>query len=388
MSTLLAGMVRLVGRLVRKRVPSSRWTCAAVLGISLAMAGGAWAQGQKPDAATAAEIRTLLTATDEAMTGKATSSVAIKWEQHHFIKSFGDKTYVPFTISVDPAAFPAPTPVGLYLRVAKRGELPPTAPVATKEAEKKKKKDKNDDQKGTGSQIDARHQYPFEDVYFIDTPAPVAGQPQLIRRAFAVSPGDYDVYVALKEKPVAAVAAGAPAAPTASPKIGVIKQELTVPTLDGDLLTSSVIVSGKVDVLQAEISTERQAENPYTFGAMKITPSLDNKLTVKDELNVIFWIYGVGVDPTTKKPHVEVEYNFHQKTADGEKFFNKTEPQVMSAETLPPQFDLAAGHQLPGSLAVPLASFPAGDYRLEVKVTDKTSGKTVSRESAFSVAAQ
>lgn len=375
MSTLLAGMVR---------------KSVAALGISLAMAGGGWAQDQKPDPASAAEIRALLTATDEAMTGKATSSLAIKWEQHHFIKSFGDKTYVPFTVSVDPAAFPAPTPVGLYLRVAKRGELPPTAPVATREDDKKKKKkDKKDDQKGTGSQIDARHQYPFEDVFFIDTPAPVAGQPQLIRRAFAVPPGDYDVYVALKEKPAAAAtAAGAPAAPTASPRIGVIKQELTVPTLDGDLLTSSVIVAAKVDVLQAEISTERQAENPYTFGAMKITPSLDNKLTGKDELNVIFWIYGAGVDATTKKPHVEVEYNFHQKTADGEKFFNKTEPQVMSAETLPPQFDLAAGHQLPGSLAVPLASFPAGDYRLEVKVTDKTSGKTVSRESAFSVAAQ
>jgi hypothetical protein len=61
---------------------------------------------------------------------------------------------------------------------------------------------------------------------------------------------------------------------------------------------------------------------------------------------------------------------------------------VMNAETLPPQFDLAAGHQLPGSLSVPLASFPEGDYRLEVKLTDKTSGKTVTREVLFNVAAQ
>ena len=101
------------------------------------------------------------------------------------------------------------------------------------------------------------------------------------------------------------------------------------------------------------------------------------------------WAPGhAGVDPATKKPNVEVEYNFHQKTADGEKFFNKTEPQVMNAETLPPQFDMAAGHQLPGSLSVPLSSFPEGDYRLEVKLTDKTSGKTVTRESVFNVAAQ
>jgi hypothetical protein len=51
-------------------------------------------------------------------------------------------------------------------------------------------------------------------------------------------------------------------------------------------------------------------------------------------------------------------------------------------------FDLAAGHQLTGSLAVPLASFPEGDFRLELKITDKISGKTLTRESTFSVAAQ
>jgi hypothetical protein len=60
----------------------------------------------------------------------------------------------------------------------------------------------------------------------------------------------------------------------------------------------------------------------------------------------------------------------------------------MNAQTLPPQFDLAAGHQLPGSLAVPLASFPEGDYRLEVKVTDKTSGASLTRDVPFTVTAQ
>jgi hypothetical protein len=356
------------------------WRSAVAFGVIVALAGGVSAQEKKPEAGNQDEIRALLTVTDEAATGKSTSSLPLKWEQHHFIKSHGDKTYVPFTVSFDGAAFAGPTPVGLYVRVAKRGELPPTAAAAAAtEDDKKKKKDKNDS-KGAGSQIDARQKYEFEDVFFLDLPAPVAGQPQLLRRAFAVSPGDYDVYVALKEK----AAAGA----SASPKIGVLKQELTVPSLDGQLTTSSVIVAAKVDVLQTEIPADRQSENPYTFGAMKITPSLNSKFTKKDDLNIIFWIYGVGVDATTKKPHVEVEYNFHQKTSEGEKFFNKTDPQVMNAETLPPQFDLAAGHQLPGSLAVPLASFPEGDYRLEVKVTDKTNSKAVTRESTFSVAAQ
>lgn len=354
---------------------------AVAFGAAVVLAAGASAQEQKQDSGNQEEIRALLTISDEAATGKATSSLPVKWEQQHFIKSHGDKTYVPFTVSVDPSAFSAATPVGMYLRVAKRGELPPAAAPATvaKDADKKKK-NKKDEKGATGSQVDARHEYPFEDVFFFDVPAPVAGQPQLLRRAFAVSPGDYDVYVAVKEK----AAAGA----TASPKIGVVKHELTVPSMDGTFTTSSVITAARVDVLQSEIPSERQSENPYTFGAMKITPSIDGKFTKKDDLNVIFWIYGAGVDTATKKPSVEVEYNFHQKTADGEKFFNKTDPQVLNAETLPAQFDLAAGHQLPGSLAVPLASFPEGDYRLEVKVTDKVGGKSVTREAAFSVAAQ
>ena len=172
-----------------------------------------------------------------------------------------------------------------------------------------------------------------------------------------------------------------------SPKIGVLKYEITVPSLDGDLTTSSVITAARIDILQTELSPDRQSENPYTFGTIKIAPSLDNKFKKTDEFNIMFWIYGAAAD-AAKKPAIEVEYAFHQKTADGEKFFNKTEPQVMNAETLPPVFDLAAGHQLTGSLAVPLASFPEGDFRLELKITDKISGKTLTRESTFSVAAQ
>ena len=42
-----------------------------------------------------------------------------------------------------------------------------------------------------------------------------------------------------------------------------------------------------------------------------------------------------------------------------------------NATTLPPAFDMSLGHQLQTGQAVPLASFPAGDYRLEIKVTDK-----------------
>ena len=38
-------------------------------------------------------------------------------------------------------------------------------------------------------------------------------------------------------------------------------------------------------------------------------------------------------------------------------------------------------------LSIPLASFPAGDYRLEIKVTDKAGNKTLTQNVAFTVTA-
>ena len=53
-------------------------------------------------------------------------------------------------------------------------------------------------------------------------------------------------------------------------------------------------------------------------------------------------IYNAKTD-AANKPDVSVEYNFYAKQAGAEKFFNKTNPQSLNAQTLPPQFDFAAG---------------------------------------------
>ena len=142
---------------------------------------------------------------------------------------------------------------------------------------------------------------------------------------------------------------------------------------------------GSVEPLAQPLSREQQQENPYVFGSMKIVPLKDPKLPKSGQLSLIFWIYGAELNPATKKPDVTIEYNFHQKTGDTEKYFNKTAPQELNATTLPPEFDLAAGHQLPGSLEVPLASFPEGDYRLEITIKDKATGKELKQNVNFTV---
>ena len=138
-----------------------------------------------------------------------------------------------------------------------------------------------------------------------------------------------------------------------------------------ELKVSTPILASTVEPLTAPLTPAQHEENPYNvFGAMKIEPSADGKFSKAGEFNLVFFVYGAG-DAGGGKPNVVLEYSFYQKQAEGEKYFNKTAPQELNGATLPPDFNVAAGHQVPGMLSIPLASFPAGDYRLEIKVTDK-----------------
>jgi hypothetical protein len=296
---------------------------------------------------------------------QAPADLTVTWDSNHFVKGQDGKTYVPFTINIDRSKVTAPG-LALYVRaVAKESATATTAGTTGTAATTEKKDDKKQ-----GDKVE----YPWDNVHFVELPA--NGK---VSRAMAVPGGEYDLFIAVKEK-----STGERKQPPQ--KMGLLRQDLSVPDFNKpELQTSSIIVAAAVEPIQTAMTNEQQQENPYTFGTMKIVPSTEPKFPKAGELQVVFWIYGVSTD-ASKKPDVQVEYNFHQKTGEGEKYFNKTAPQQLNATTLPPQFDMAAGHQLPGSLVVPLASFPAGDYRLEIKVTDKPSGKTLTRDVAFSVA--
>ncbi len=378
------------------------------VGAVLTLTGAAQAQDNKKDpkaeATLAAEFSPVYAVVDRAMSGQggvsadygtatylvtrsetegskaepAPADTGYAFEfRNDFLKGQVGKIYIPYSVIVDKSKITTPR-LALVTRISPKGATGPEAPAAPPAPAANSKDKKSKDKK---AEPPPPPRYRWDDALEMDLPA--VGQAATSYRgvgALSVEPGTYDLYVAFRERP----AAGAAEGPV---KVTVLKKEFTVPDLSAEFTTSSVILTDKVDVLNEPLSPERQRENPYTLGVLKLLPSVDNKFVKSGELNMFFWIYGVGLD-AAKKPHVEVEYNFHQKTADGEKFFNKTDPQVMNAETLPPAFDLNAGHQLTGSLAVPLASFPEGQYRLELKISDKISGKTITRESTFLVAAQ
>jgi hypothetical protein len=340
------------------------WSAALVLLLSTALLAQKKDDKKQSDAQKR-DLPEIVKIMDSAATGQLPNDFGLSWARADYLKAANSLEYVPFTVQYD-ATKVASSSVALYWRVVAQN----AATSATLTLPAAKKDDKDKDKKPVSK-------YAYENLTYI---TPGGGAQARLSRPFTVVAGTYDVYVMMREQ-----SSGAKNAP--APKVAVIKQTITVPDLwTQDLTTSSIIAASHIEPLSAPLSPNEQLERPYAaLGSMEITPSLDARFTTKDELSIFFLIYNAKTD-AMNKPDVAVEYNFYSKPAGApEKFFNKTAVQSLNASTLPKEFDMSLGHQLSTGQGVQLTSFPAGDYRLEVKVTDKLSGKSITRDVNFTV---
>ena len=300
------------------------------------------------------DIQALVQMVDAAAAGTqpAPADIGLQWEGNHFMRGADGLTYVPFSLAVDAAQLAAPG-AALYVRAVSKNAAPEPDPAA---------------------EPPPTAEYGWDDVNFIDV------QPDgKLARAMVLEPGEYEVFVAIKEASPLEEQDNQPPA-----KAALLRRDITVPGFNGAALNVSSVLIGAIEPLPEPLPAEQQKENPYVFGQLSVAVSTDFRLKKSGELNMVFWVYGARL--TDGKPDVQIEYNFHQRTAEGETYFNKAAPQLLNASTLPPQFDSAI-HQLTGMLLVPLASFPVGDYRLEITVTDEVSGETLTHNENITVEA-
>ena len=342
--------------------------------LVLAQKGG---KDQKPDAAAATqqqaqnqEIETVMHAADAAMAAAPAASDIPIQVQNDFLKAQAGRVWIPMTLSLD-ASKAAPGPLTLYLRVTPRGMAAPPPPEPVNPKDKKKENKKKDKDQKTAAP--SGPSYPYEDVAFMDLKPAAPGQPFRIQRGIGVPPGSYDLYVVVHER-------------GAGGKMGVLKQPLDVPNYaTNELTTSSIILAERVDQLAAPIPADQQSEHPYAFGQTEIVTSPEKKFKKSQELIVLFQIYNPNLT-ADKKFSLEATYTFYRQDAGGEKRFNSTEPQVFTNETMGPNFDPAgATSSIQAGQGIPLQSFPEGNYRLEVKITDKQSSKVLTQSTTFTV---
>jgi hypothetical protein len=361
--------------MVRRRVTAGATAIALATAIAVAAPETTFAEqrggdqkGAKPPAPPKrtkqeeAEILQLAKMLDGAMAGQPAAGDIKMTLSPYFLKSQEQRTFVPFTLQL--ANHPK-TDAAMLVRVVQSGGATAAAPPATQGKEQNQKPQ--------------RVEYPWEDIHFLPA-AELSGDAVRLSRVFMVTPGVYDVYVALKER----LSEKAPRDAVA--KAGWSKTQVTVPDFHtGELTTSSVILTDKANTLTAAPSPDETRTRPFVFGTLEVVPAEDTQFLKSENLLVFFQVYNPSPDPAGK-PNVLIEYNFHRKEGGAEKFFNKTAPQKVEASMLPPTFDLAK-FPIPGTIEVPLTSFPEGDYRLEIKVTDNVSKKVVTRDVNFTVKA-
>ena len=349
---------------------TSRNPVLAVLVGLLLLAVPATAQAQTPDETNVleewqtTELQSLVEVVSAALQGQLVPTEDPFELSPDFLKGADGNTYVPFTLTIDPAKITAPS-VAMYLFVTEH-QMP--AASTTEETE------------------EAETELPtalFEDAYFIDISGERgAGGPIRISRAFTAPGGTYDVFVALRDS------AGQETEDDPefeSVTVMMLKEEIDVPDLwTPNLQTSTVVLADVIEPLTQPLTPEQQISSPYTLGTTRIVPKQGTEFAKNGELSLIFLVYNPGLT-SEQKPDVTIEYNFHVTEDGAEEFFNKTNPQQFNGQTLAPGFDMMLGHQIVAGQSVPLTLFPAGTYRLEIKVTDNISGGSVTNNVNFTV---
>ncbi len=294
------------------------------------------------------EIEQVVKLVDGVMAGQPAPSDVTMSIEPFFMKSQEARTFVPFVLNVNNAP---KTDAALYVRVVN--------PAAVPDPKAKKV------------------EYPWDDIHFVPA-AQLSGDKVLLNRVFMATAGTYDVYIAFKER----LPEKAPK--NAVPKMGVLKTQITVPDFyNAELNTSTILVADKVNMLTAPIGLEEARERPFVFGLQELLPAVDMEFKKAEELAIFFQVYNAGLDPAGK-PNLTMDYEFHKTEGGAEKFFNKTSPQTVNATNLPPQFD-PVKFPVPGGISVPLTSFTEGQYRLNIKITDKAANKTLTRDVKFTV---
>jgi hypothetical protein len=322
---------------------------AVVLGVVAFLSAAVVGQEPRYNGDQRREIEGISKLLEGVVSGEAApDDLSIAWVRADLLKAQTDLQYVPFTVTIDGSQLSG-RDLSVYWRVVDKAAENP-----------------------------ARGPYAYEYLTSTELPSGQRGQVAL-SRSFTVPAGNYDVYVVVKEP--TSTRRNAP-----PPKTSVLKQEYEVPSLWGTELTaSSLIMSDEVAPLAAPLSPQQQIERPYALGSREIVPTLDSTFDKASEVTMFLLIYNPTAD-AANKPDVTVEYSFYARDGAAEKFFNRTNPQRLHAETLDPAFDLSAGHQLPSGQTIPAAVFPPGEYRLEVKITDNISKASVTRDVTFTVA--
>ncbi|HLA96782.1 MAG TPA: GWxTD domain-containing protein [Pyrinomonadaceae bacterium] len=175
------------------------------------------------------------------------------------------------------------------------------------------------------------------------------------QKAVALTPGTYKVDVVVRD-----VGTG---------NKGVVSQGFTVPRYDEKKLsTSTLILAAKL-----RTTTDRDIGSSFVIGNAKVIPNLSGRYKQGQEVGVYMQVYNAGIDQTTLRPAVDVEYILMK---DGKEILRQPEDWSGLSDS---------GQRLTLARLLPTDRIPMGDYELRITTKDKVSGQIVENKGKFTI---
>ena len=175
------------------------------------------------------------------------------------------------------------------------------------------------------------------------------------QKAVPLAPGTYKVDVIVRD-----VTSGA---------TGLKQMGFTVPKYDQEKLsTSTMILAAKLESL-----TDQPAVGQFVIGTTKVIPNVSGVYHRGQPVGVYLQVYNAGIDQTTLRPSVDVEYALIK---DGKELGKQAEDWRGMSD---------AGQRLTLARLIDTRNLAPGEYEIAIRIRDRVSGQTLSPSQKFSV---
>lgn len=175
------------------------------------------------------------------------------------------------------------------------------------------------------------------------------------QKAIALPPGTYKVDVIVRD-----VTSGA---------TGIRHVGFNVPKYDpAKLSTSTLVLASRLQSL-----SNQPAVGQFVIGNVKVIPNVSGNYRRGQDVGIYMQIYNAGIDQTTLRPSVDVEYVLLK---NGKEIGKQSEDWSGLSDS---------GQRLTLARLMPTSGLVAGEYEIAVRVRDRVSGQTLSPSAKFTV---
>jgi GWxTD domain-containing protein len=209
--------------------------------------------------------------------------------------------------------------------------------------------------------VTGRRPFLFEDVvtqqYASDVFEVGVQQRSIYQNKITLPPGNYVADIVLRD--------------ITSGRTGVLHHGIQVPRYkEGELSASTLMLADRIEPLHG-----RLAAGPFVMGSVRVRPNVNSIFKPGDPLGVYMQVYNPGIDQTTLRPAVDVEYIVMR---DGKEVLRLPEDGQNGLSRFTTQ-------QLTLARLLPVESLKPGTYSLEVRIADNVKQTKLTPKTTFTI---